>query len=145
MKIVLCRSKTIGSLLIRLVTWSDWSHVAVVDGDEVIEAVWPRVRVSTLDSLKKKHHAVVMVEFPVEREAEFIAVVRSQLGKPYDLLGVLGLGWHRNWQEEDAWWCSELPAWAAAKIGAPLFRAEAVHRIVPQHWWLLAPEVRNRE
>ena len=42
-----------------------------------------------------------------------IAAVRSQIGKPYDKTGALGLGLHRDWQEDDAWWCSELIPWAA--------------------------------
>lgn len=55
-------------------------------------------------------------------------------------LKLLGLLMHRDWQEEDRWFCSELVAWAFTQGGSPLFRREAMHRITPQHLWMLAPE-----
>ena len=48
MRVLLCTTDKIGSRIIRAVTWSRWSHAAIIDGDEIIEAVWPRVRVSSL-------------------------------------------------------------------------------------------------
>ena len=32
-----------------------------------------------------------------------IAAARSQVGKPYDLWGVLGLGFKREWQDDESW------------------------------------------
>ena len=63
----------------------------------------------------------------------------SQIGKPYDYTAILGLGLRRDWQEEDAWFCSELVAWAFQHAGEPLFRAECLRRVTPQHLWMLAP------
>lgn len=140
MKLLFCRSNTIGSRLIRLVTWSDWSHVAIVDGDEVIEAIWPRVRVAKLADVIVSHTELRIEDYPTPRDGEIVAAARSQIGKRYDLLGMLGIGLHRDWQDDDAWWCSELPAWACAQAGVPFFRAEALHRVVPQHWWMLYPK-----
>ena len=139
MKLVLCRSKTIGSWLIRTATWSDWSHVAIVDGDEVIEAVWPKVRIAKLADIVLQHSECEFIDFTTDRDQEIIAAARSQVGKPYDLVGVLGLWWHRDWQDDSKWWCSELPAWACDRAGVPHFRPEAMHRINPQHWWMLPP------
>lgn len=140
MKLAFCRSKTIGSWLIRKITWSHWSHVAIVDGDEIIEATYPRVRVSSLDHLHFNHDEILIVEFPTDKDRDIIAFARSQLGKRYDLIGILGLWLHRDWQNEDQWWCSELPAWCALKAGVPFFRLEAVHTIQPQHWYMIYPQ-----
>ena len=137
MRVLLCSSNKLGSRIIRAVTWSRWSHAAIIDGDEVIEAVWPRVRVSPLADALVSHPRWVIIDIPVVDEALAIAAARSQVGKPYDLLGVLGLGLKRNWQEDDSWWCSELVSWTAKQGGTDLFRSEALHRITPEHLWML--------
>lgn len=139
MKILLCRSRTIGSWLIRLVTWSDWSHVAVIDGEHAIEAVWPRVRRVPLADVMAQHTACEIVEFSCTDVDAAIRAARSQIGKPYDLTALVGLLAHRDWQEDDRWFCSELAAWSFAQAGTPLFRHDAVHRITPQHLWMLSP------
>jgi hypothetical protein len=128
------------SAVIRACTWSNWSHVAVIDGDEVIEATAPAgVRrfpvVQAIDHAKRGQ----IVELPCLDPGAVIAAAASQLGKPYDYTAVLGLGIHRDWQEEDAWFCSELVAWAFQHAGEPLFRADCLRRVTPQHLWMLAP------
>ena len=137
MRVLLCASNQIGSHIIRAATWSRWSHAAIIDGDEIIEAVWPRVRVSPLADALVSHPRWVIIDIPVADEALAIAAARSQVGKPYDLWGVLGLGIKRNWQDDEAWWCSELIPWAAKQAGTDLFRPEALRRITPEHLWML--------
>lgn len=139
MRVLFCTSKLPGAVLIRAVTWSQWSHVALVDGNEVIEATWPAVRVAPLAEVIAKHSDHVIVDLPCHAKAEVIKAGRSQVGKPYDLTALFGLLMHRDWQELDRWFCSELVAWAFAQGGSPLFRPEATHRITPQHLWMLAP------
>ena len=137
MRVLLCASNQIGSHIIRAATWSRWSHAAIIDGDEIIEAVWPRVRVSPLADALVSHPRWVIIDIPVADEALAIAAARSQVGKPYDLWGVLGLGIKRNWQDDEAWWCSELIPWAAKQAGTDLFRPDALRRITPEHLWML--------
>lgn len=139
MQVVFCSNKQPAALLIRAVTWSRWSHVAVVVGDQVIEAVWPCVRARPLADLLKDHPVHVVVDLPCRLESAAQEALRSQVGKPYDLSGVFGLALHRDWQEDDRWWCSELVAWAFDQGGSPLFRPEAMHRITPEHLWMLSP------
>lgn len=139
MKILFCTSSLPGAALIRAVTWSDYSHVAIIDGDEAIESVWPRVRVTPLADVIASHPDHIIVDFPCLSPIAAIKAARSQVGKPYDLTGILGIGLHRDWQETDSWFCSELVAWAFAQGGTPLFRPEAMHRITPQHLWMLSP------
>lgn len=138
-KLLFCTSKKIGAAAIRAVTWSKYSHVALVDGDEAIEATWPVVRVAPLAEVIAAHSDHVIVDLPCFSPAEVIQAARSQVGKPYDLTALFGLLMHRDWQEDDRWFCSELVAWAFAQGGSPLFRPDAMHRITPQHLWMLAP------
>lgn len=139
MRALFCTSQLPGAVLIRGITWSEWSHVALVDGDEAIEATWPAVRVAPLAEVIAAHSAHVIVDLPCCDPAAAIAAARSQAGKPYDLTALFGLLMHRDWQEDDRWFCSELVAWAFAQGGTPLFRPEAMHRITPQHLWMLYP------
>ena len=127
------------SAVIRACTWSMWSHVALVAGPCAIEAVTTGVRkVPVLDAMDRAKRAAV-VELPCRDPRAVIAAAESQLGKPYDFTAIVGLGLHRDWQEDDRWFCSELVAWAFEKAGEPLFRAEVLRRVTPQHLWMLAP------
>lgn len=138
MRILFCTSKLPGAVLIRAVTWSDWSHVAIVDGEEVIEATWPAVRVAPLAEVIAKHSRHILVDLPSPDSAAVIAAARSQVGKPYDLTALFGLLVRRDWQEADRWFCSELVAWSFQQGGSPLFRPDALYRITPQHLWMIA-------
>jgi len=128
------------SAVIRACTWSSWSHVALIDGDEVIEATAP-AGVRRFPVLQAIDHArkAVIVDLPCRDPQAVISAAASQIGKPYDYTAIIGLGLHREWQEDDAWFCSELVAWAFAQAGESLFRSEVLRRVTPQHLWMLAP------
>lgn len=138
--VLFATSDLVGARLIRAVTWSDWSHVALIDAGRgtVIEAVWPEVREMPLAAVIDRHPQHAVQGLPGDA-ARVLECARRQLGRPYDLRGMLGLGLHRDWQDQSAWWCSELVAWSFAAAGSPLFRAAALHRVTPQHLWMLAP------
>lgn len=68
MRLVFCNSNMIGSCIIRKLTFSKWSHVAIVDGDTVIEAVWPRVRQTSLQHLIDTHKDHEFAEVMVDDE-----------------------------------------------------------------------------
>lgn len=128
------------SWLIRAGSWSHWSHVAVVDGDDVIEAVALKGVVRTPIALRQQEDPRwVISSLPCKDASEIIAAAASQIGKPYDYTGVLGVGFHRDWQQSDSWFCSELVAWSFAQGGSPLFRAGADRRVTPQDIWMLQP------
>ncbi|MDG9783723.1 YiiX/YebB-like N1pC/P60 family cysteine hydrolase [Metapseudomonas otitidis] len=128
--------------IIRAATWSSWSHVALVDGSHVIEAVALQgVREVPRPLAVQNASAHCVVDLPARNPGAIIDAARSQVGKPYDWSAIAGLGLRRDWQEDDAWFCSELVAWAAAQAGEPWFRQEALRRVTPQHLWMLAPEL----
>ncbi|WP_197329516.1 YiiX/YebB-like N1pC/P60 family cysteine hydrolase [Ralstonia syzygii] len=126
------------SWVIRACTWSAWSHVALVDGDQVIESIPGHGvrRVLLTEALRDTSHHE-LVSLPGRAAMQVLAAAASQIGLPYDYSAVLGIGLHRDWQEEDAWFCSELIAWAFQQAGVPLFRADCIRRVTPQHLYML--------
>lgn len=111
MVVLFCRSRTIGSLLIRLLTFSRWSHVALVHPDgSAIEATWPRVRLVPAAQIINEHDVAELAEIRAVSNAWEIAC--AQIGKPYDLSGLWFFLTRRDWQRDDKWFCSELVAYA---------------------------------
>lgn len=136
-QILYTRNHSISSAAIRLATWGEFSHVAQIDGQRIIEAVAKHgVREASRDAAIAHASHWAIVEYPHANPSAMVAAARSQIGKPYDMTGALGIGLHRDWQEDDAWWCSELIPWAAQVAGEPWFMPQALHRITPQHLWM---------
>lgn len=130
------------SWAIRAGSWSRWSHVAMIDGDTVIESVALKGVVRTPLAERQQSDPVWKISaIPCSAPDAVLAAAASQIGKPYDYTAVIGLGLHRDWQRDDAWFCSELTAWAFAQGGHPLFRADAVRRVTPQHLWMMEPNI----
>jgi len=128
------------SWAIRAGSWSRWSHVAIIDGNSIIEAIALHGVVRTpLAERQAADPRWSISALPCSDPSAVIAAARGQLGKPYDYTGVLGIGFHRNWQAPDSWFCSELVAWAFEQGGSPLFRPHATHRVTPQDLWMLQP------
>lgn len=134
-QVVFSRNHTPGSILLRGFLWSPWSHCALVDGDTVIEAAaFHGVRERPLRDFMADATKAAMLELPGDAGA-IIAAARSQIGKPYDWQGVAGIGFRRRWQDDDAWFCSELVAWAFEVGGHPLFRSKP-WRVTPRDLYL---------
>ncbi|WP_368565474.1 YiiX/YebB-like N1pC/P60 family cysteine hydrolase [Pseudoxanthomonas sp. UTMC 1351] len=135
--LIFSKRRSLGSMLIRYFTWSRWSHVGLVAGDRVIESIAGHgVReVPLASAIRGQDYR--FEHLPCANPAAVIAAARSQLGKPYDIGAIFGFLGRRNWQGRDAWFCSELIAWAFEHAGAALFRADRVHRVTPEHLWML--------
>jgi uncharacterized protein YycO len=143
-KLIFSNSKLPLSPLIRWVTWSDFSHVALLlDEDTIIESTLSHngVQIDSLINFKNRAKNWLIVELEINIEHlnwdDLVSIAKNEVGKPYDLLGILGLSIHRNWQEDDKWWCSELIPYILLKWGIRLFNSEFIHRIVPQHLLIL--------
>lgn len=113
MKFVYVNSGDIFAKIITTFERGEWSHVAIVDEDEnyVIESLFETgVRRRRLDSLlrDRPHHMIIEVPSPETLSLNGFLWLKDQLGKPYDWTGVGGLGFNRNWQDDDKWYCSEL-------------------------------------
>lgn len=134
MKVIFCRSHLPGSYLIRLVTLSKWSHCALVIKDNVcLEATYPQVRLTTLEEIKRTHSSWEIRELDIEPDMLDWGV--QQVGKPYDISGLLGFFQpNRKWQKDDKWFCSEL---LAAMTG--FFQEDG--RVTPQMLLLISKKL----
>ena len=138
--LLFCNARDPLSLAIRAFTWSRWSHVALIDGYAAIEAMAPDgVTMTETERILMRSSEFELVDLPCRNPEAVRAAAVSQFGKPYDYTAMMGLALRRNWQEDDAWFCSELIAWAFEQAGEPLFRADCLHRVTPQHLWMLGP------
>lgn len=132
MKVIFARNNKPISLLIRLVTWSRWSHCAVVDGNHVIEAKGGCGVVATsLNAFKERYTDYAIADIPViDSEAKAIERAAAELGKGYDLKALFGILFRTGWECNESWFCSEHVAHASG-----IFRAERISRITPEMVW----------
>jgi len=133
--VLFARSNVIGSIVIRGITWSRWSHCALLDEAKgtVIEARLPEVVERPLAEFTKDHTEIFKRTYNGDSGIA-LAWARKQLGAKYDIAGVLGLGLHRDWQDEGQWWCSELVG-KALHLSMPRFYLEAITRLTPEDVW----------
>lgn len=140
--LLFCNARDPLSLAVRAFTWSRWSHVALIDGYCAIEAQpGEGVVINDTEVVLMRSREFELVELPCRNPEAVRAAAASQVGKPYDWSTIAGIALRRDWQQEDAWFCSELVAWAFAQAGEPLFRAECLRRVTPQHLWMLGPAI----
>ncbi len=131
-QVIFLRHANIGSQIIRRFDWFQYTHCAVIDGDEIIESMmFAGVRTRTLKAFKESASHWEIIEIPCERPADVITAMRSRIGDGYDWMGVLGLVLRMDIQSAIRWVCSEIIAWAFAITGQPLFRIES-YKIKPR-------------
>lgn len=132
MRLLFARSHWPGSYLIRAGTFSRWSHVAPVrDMDYAIEAVLPRVRATTPADVIISHSAHEWRQIAAPDEAAAWAYGQAQIGKLYDIGGIIALPFQRrDWQSDGRWFCSELVAAMLAAGGLALFSDAS--RVTPE-------------
>lgn len=123
--------------IIRFFTWSSYSHVGLVDLDAglVLDAKLSTGGVTTygVDKLYAAYHTLVFVEPPCDG-ADLWGSALKQLGKPYDWGGIFGIVARRDWQDNDAWFCSEHVAWALSQHVDKLVDRKA-NRVTPEKLW----------
>lgn len=129
------------SYLVRLVTWSNWSHVGVITSNgTVIESTYFQggVHECPLADFKARSTAWEIREFEVSSIAGIESAGRSLIGKPYNFLALFGLLFHiGSWKGTGSYFCSELVTHMFAKGGTPLFNIEYEARVSPQLIWML--------
>ena len=140
-KVHFCRSSTIVGLLIQLVTFSRWNHVALEINGTVYEAMaFGGVRKVPASRFRWDEMEVVDVVVPEPLQA--VAFLESQLGKPYDWMALIALPFRTAWQSPHRWFCSELVAKALTVGGVRAFSVEK-HRVTPRDLWLVMPFIRR--
>lgn len=141
------KNNSLVSRLIRLFTWSWASHVDFVLRDEKLLGATMLDGVSIKDpeslTIKPTRIERYTVDLPHEIERIVMSKAASQVGKPYDLLGVFGILFRKNWQNQDSWFCSELVAWAFQSADCPLLNQNQ-SRITPRDL-LMSPKLKRLE
>lgn len=100
------KTNTLIGYLIRIFTKSEFNHVSVtVDGytyeADILQGVWVVPKEKNIGIIKS-------VEIKKVNDCEVIYFINEQLGKKYDLLGVLSFIWRFLPNRIGRWYCSEL-------------------------------------
>ena len=84
------------------------------------------------------------IETSAAEEAAFWDFLHAQIGKPYDVTGILAFVAGRDWHATDSWFCSELQAAAleAAGVVNPLYAA--ANKVTPAALALVCSAVGTR-
>lgn len=143
------------SAVIRRMCHSPFSHVDVLDADgncigasdspkaAVLRGNPNGVAVRPPDYQVFGVRHVAELSATPEVEKRFFDLIDSQLGKPFDdsaLYAFLSpdVSTERDWREADAWFCSELAAWALEQSGFwPYTLLVAKNRVSPADLLLL--------
>lgn len=138
LRLIYSRSRNPGSLLLRTALWSSWSHCGVLteDGTVIEAAVWHGVIERPLSEHLHGKSQSAIKNVVVPDAAAGVQWARLQIGKPYDWLGVIGLGLRREWERADDWFCSELCERAVLESGRRRFDRQE-RRITPQDQWMV--------
>jgi uncharacterized protein YycO len=117
-----------GDDVVAVATNAPLSHAAILDLEqgEVIEAIGDGVRVTPLRALLQQSHRVQLVRpagWTPDKGELAVQRARSQVGKGYDFLGVVGA------PSRERWYCSELAAWS---MGIPVDQLGAWHVLHPK-------------
>lgn len=127
-------SNSIVSRAIRAVTWSDYSHVDLIvkgpNGLALLGAQADGVKIRPWNYCQPTRILNLYAEVPEGVAKVVFDFCNAQLGKPYDYSALAGNLLHRDWQEDDSWFCSELVAAAFDRAGYPLLNG-GTNRITP--------------
>jgi uncharacterized protein YycO len=144
MYLILCTNrKNVFAWLLRFLMWSKWSHSAIFDQRRgvVYDSTFfgGGVRVTPSREFFERHviNEQRHVHVPTSKLHEARYWLDLQVGKPYDWTALLSWVVRRDWQQEDAWFCSELSETFRTLYSRPIFRAE-MSRITPRHQDMVA-------
>ena len=108
------------SYLIRLRTFSEFSHVSIQIDDKIYESKEGEWVVATVAKANPPLSLVKTFEFnvPKKKLIEWEKWLKSQLWHKYDYMSILLFaGLPRKYKPDKKWICSEYAAWFCAKVG----------------------------
>lgn len=126
--------RSITGILIRGVTWSEFSHVDVCTPDgKLLGAQIDGVKARPAGYAAKSCRFLYLQtdKLTAEQEKKFWEFLDAQIGKPYDFGAIAGILIHRDWRNPNKWFCSELVAAAFEYAGVPLLRTDFIDRVSP--------------
>lgn len=118
MRLLFVRATSPGSLLIRAFEGGEASHVGIVDGDYVIDATFAHgVARRPLADFMRRRELVADIVVPTPDDAAGLAWARTQIGKPYDWLALVGFLLWRDLSNPGSGYCSLLARGALLQAG----------------------------
>jgi hypothetical protein len=136
-EVLFARSNKPFCWLIRLGTLSQWSHVALVDGDYVIDTTLATgVRYINREEWNTHYVKQTSMFFPVDNVQDSIDFAKSQIGKKYDPLGIISLLLRKKIEDKGKWFCSEF-------IASVLGIKYKPWRLSPQFIWMTANVIKG--
>ena len=137
MKVVMLGNWAFSAAIIRLFTFSRWHHCGVLVGDYVIEPrPWYGVKYTHIDSYKKRGRWAI-IDIPLDDEGEAIIWLQNQVGKPYDYKALFRMVIHRDWEQDDKWYCSELVGYMMNRFRRDKTFSSSARGILPRDIALL--------
>jgi len=131
--------KSFGSWVIRFRTWSNVTHVALVDLETMRTCEAWRGSVQMVDSPMELHTPgtrILLYELKDGlselQEQDLWGFLEEQEGKPYDWGAILGFGLRQEKEDPSKWFCSELAAAAYESVGVPLLERVPRYKIYPE-------------
>jgi len=140
MKVYFCRSNTLGGWLIRLLTASNWNHVAIEVGGVVYEALASTGVIKTPVHLYKIRDGTETVVLPGTPSVATQWYLEQQVGRPYDWFALVAMPFRARWQRPHKWFCSELVTKALAVSGVAIMGRVPHARVTPRDLWFALPE-----
>jgi hypothetical protein len=160
-------SDSIFSWIVRQRTWGRFSHVQIITGVKEAEPLGPAgtkndhpvVSVISADSNgvywrdvdeeEWLHYSILTYPQMTEKERQDVCkFCFSQIGKPYDFMGLASFLLYKEFQNDDRWFCSELAYVAYKQAGIRLQRRVKKDFISPRDLYispLLKPVAGNAE
>lgn len=123
-----------GAVVIEVATWGRWAHVwAETEHGLVIDATASQgVTERPMPELPRPHweERFDLMHLPALMRQVLADSLRAQIGTPYDWQWIWAYPLRRNWQDPDAWVCSELIAKPLQDLGLVRFRDD-LRRVTP--------------
>lgn len=124
---------SVGSWIVRRATNSRWSHVDILTPEGFLGArLAGGVQIRPWSYILPSRIAYGILTPKTQgaaRQAD--AWLRQQIGESYDWTAILAMPFGSSWHLEGRWFCSELVAAWADRLGCPLQR-RAMQRVSPQ-------------
>jgi hypothetical protein len=129
-----------------VINWFDhgpFAHVDSVLPDGTLlgarsDTATPGVQIRPADYMKFTSPVRAVLETTEEIAQAYYAWLMLQVGKPYDMTGIVAFALGRNWRNPNAWFCSELVAAGLEKCGFLQFPLiQPANKIAPDDLALL--------
>lgn len=134
--LIFINSDHIGSKLVQWWTNSIFDHVEICIGDRKVIGAKPKggvqIRdISTLESGKwcLTRPAITLLD---NQQEDIVNFLKSQVGKKYDWMGIMGFPMNRNIDNPNRWFCSEIAGKAFTKGNYPLIPRKSPSMIPPE-------------